>query len=99
MSANYGSGRLSKGVSRLEVRSGLSFSRGVTIDQYLDEASIKTLYAKWLDEWGEKIDCGGGIYIVTCEMVKEVPLEELVSTYGRKLAARLQEVAETYSVL
>ena len=86
------SGNVDKG--KISFRQGTSYARGAAIDLFLEDTEIVALYDKWKsDEWGEPLGFSGGIVAITCDMVSRVPLQSLVSAYGKKLAARLSEVA------
>ncbi len=80
--------------STIITRSGTSFARGVTIDLLLEEDETAQLYANWDNAWGEPLQFQGGATAITCEMVAGVPVQELVSVYGKKLAGRYLAVAQ-----
>lgn len=83
----------------VKVRSGLSFARGVAIEQYLNEDEIDVLHERWKDEWPERLDFRGGVKSVTCEMIQEVSYQELSGTYGVRRAKRLVDIADKYAAL
>jgi hypothetical protein len=85
-----------RGNIRTEYRQGLSYARGVTIDLMLTEEDVQVLYEKWQPTWPEKIEFQGGVQGITCDMLYQVPHNELVAVYGKKRAARYLEIAAPY---
>ncbi len=81
-------------MAQITYRSGTSFARGVAMDALLNEQDTQALYQRWKQEWGEPIGLHGGEIMVTAEMVRAVPLSELVAVYGKARAARLIEIAK-----
>ena len=86
--------------TKIVMRSGASFARGTTIDLYLEEKEIKSLYERWDQaNWGEIYSLPGGEKAITCEMVKAVSLFDLTKIYGKKLANKLQAEALAHSTI
>lgn len=85
--------------SQIVKRSHTSLARGVTIDGYLSGDEVKKLYEKWSPEWEEPFEVQGGEVYVTCEQVREIPLGQLTSVYGKKFASKLTLVANKFAQL
>ena len=81
-------------IKRTNMRMGGSVALGVTIDPFLGSEDTQTLYDRWkAEDWGDLLVFRGGQTAITCEMVQAVPLDQLTSTYGKKLALRLVEAS------
>lgn len=80
-------------------RAGGSYAVGTLIDQYLDEEDVKILYERWRDKWALPLEYPGSQYAITCDMIAEVPLDELVSVYGKKRSLRYIEAAQNAPTL
>jgi len=63
-------------------RQGTSYAKGTMIDAYLDDAACSKLYAKWKKNWPAPLEFQGGQTAITCEMVLDVPSNELLKVYG-----------------
>lgn len=75
-------------------RAGTSYARGTDIDALLPQEDVSALYAGWKREWPEPLEFHGGERSITCEMVLEVPVKELIATYKKPMTKRLLEVAQ-----
>lgn len=75
------------------IRQGASFARGVLIDGFLSYNDVVILYERWKESWPEPEQHRGDEEAITCEMILEVPEEELKKVYGKLRAGRLLEVA------
>lgn len=75
---------------RTFIRSGGSFARGTTIDEYLSEEDNEKLYQVWEEQpgWPEIFRFRGGQTAITAEMILEVPEADMLkafrSKFGRK---------------
>jgi hypothetical protein len=82
------------------ITKGLSIARGTTIDAYLLPEDCEVLYEKWQETWPEPFRFSGGITAITCEMVLEVPEDELRAVLGgrkkveKERPGRILEVAK-----
>lgn len=75
-------------VTRITRRSGTSFARGTTIDEYLTPEENQELYKVWKSEWPEILRFHGGITAITCEMVLDVEEEEFLMAFGNTKKAK-----------
>lgn len=75
-------------------RSGTSFARGTTIDEYLAKELCERLYAQWRTSWPEVLRFQGGIEGITTEMVEQVPVDELIAEFGQEDAETLLTVCK-----
>lgn len=70
-------------VTNTFIRQGISIARGTTIDEYLTEADCERLYSRWDKKWeAQPIEAKGGIKIISCEMVLEIPEEAFIKSMG-----------------
>jgi hypothetical protein len=74
-------------------RQGASYARGTSIDPLIDEETRQKLYVEWQPGWPDKLEFPGGEYDITCEMILQVPDHELAGIFGKRVAARLREIA------
>ncbi len=75
-------------------RQGKSNAIGTIIDGYLEQSENDLLYARWKSEWPEPLAFSGGIKAITCEMILEIPEEDLVKALGKKRAGQFLQVAK-----
>ena len=92
-------GKYPGSVTGLSVRSGWSFARGTTIDEYLSPEDNQELYKIWKSTWPEVLKFHGEVTAITCEMVLEVNEAEFLATFGntkkaKEMAARILEVSK-----
>ena len=86
--------------ARITKRANTSFARGVTIDGFLSNDDEKALYERWdEDAFGPKNYVQGGESYLTCEQVVAVPVDKLVSTFGKRRASRILEAAHKHAEL
>ena len=85
-----------KGTFNFSYRSGTSFARGVTIDPLISAEDAGVLYERWDNKWGEPLEFQGGAKAITCDMVANAPLKELVKVYGKARAERLLQAAADF---
>jgi hypothetical protein len=78
----------------LSYRWNLSIARGTTIDAYLGADDVRELYTGWRSSWPEPFVFSGGEEAITCEMVLEVPEQELAEEYTKARARRILEAAK-----
>lgn len=78
----------------LSYRSGTSFARGTTIDEYLDAEACALLYDKWQKGWPEPYMFSGGVTAITCEQVLEVSEKEFIKVYGKRVGTRIIDTAK-----
>jgi hypothetical protein len=74
-------------------RRGLSFARGTSIDPLVQDAQREILYSRWQKDWPEPLSFSGGTKDITCEMIVEVGLEEIVNVYGKKIGKAIFDIA------
>lgn len=84
---------LPSNVASITKRSGTSFARGTTIDEYLSTEDCQALYDKWQPTWPEPFNFRGGIRAITCEMVLEVEAKDFIKVLGKKRAEKILEVS------
>lgn len=86
-------------VTKTYIRSGASFARGTAIEAVLSEEDSAAIHDRWKNAWGEKLDCGGGVTSITCEMVAAVPYAELISVYGKRRIERIFPIISKYNIV
>lgn len=75
-----------KVITRQEVSNYAS----VLMDNILEPDDVALLHKKWKsDKWGSPIEFRGGQLAISVDMVIEVGMEAIVTTYGKTAAARI----------
>lgn len=83
----------------VSIRSGLSFARGVAMEQYISLEDELVLHERWKSTWPVPLMFSGGVKSVTCEMINEVPKAEFTRTYGKARSKRWTALASQWAAL